>query len=171
MNPTWFHTRSRAIQGAGLFLAVIGFVLIIAVLWPTGEGAVLAGGSVSSSAGSTAPRLLAASALLICGIFVTIFGGYLRNVESAVAALSESLAEREGEGAPPPAWSDILAVSRAVVNRLRSCESEARPEVSGMGSGRVPWQMRELAAAVALPARSGGPANSATRPLSGPISS
>ena len=128
MNLRSSHRRSRGIQAIGGFLVVVGFVLIILVLWPTDNGAIRAGGHVPSLTGSTVPRILAAAALLICGVFIWILGIYLRTVEMAVRALSESLGDWEGGGASP-AWSDILPVSRAVAQRLDSCESDARRAV------------------------------------------
>ena len=71
---------------------------------------------------------MAASAVLLCGIFVFIFSIYVRNVEDALLALSRSLAERGGADSPP-AWSDLVAVSRAVVHAMESSETEARRAV------------------------------------------
>ncbi len=102
-------------------LAVCGIVLIIMVLL----GATRPGVDWSARPGPVPSRLLAAAALLLCGIFVSIFGIYLRNVEAAVRALSDALASRGGGGAASAGWSDLVAVSRAVALRLVSGETEA----------------------------------------------
>ncbi len=52
----------------------------------------------------------------------------MRNVQEAVRTLSEALAFRGG-GVASSAWSDLVAVSRAVARRLVSCETEAERAV------------------------------------------
>ncbi len=111
-----------------MFLIAVGIVLIILVFLPGEDGAVRAGAHVPVSGGSTPSRILAAAAILLCGVFVSILASYIRNTEDAVRTLSESLADRGGEDGGPP-WSDLVAVSRAVVCRLGSRETEARRAV------------------------------------------
>ncbi len=99
--------------------------MISMTLWPSGAGMVGAGGGGAATGGSTPSRIVAASAVLLCGLFVSIFAVYLRNVEGAIATLSEALARGGGNGSATPPWSDLVAISRAVAHRLVTCESEA----------------------------------------------
>ncbi len=124
MNLRCSHGGGRRVQVVGASLAVIGIVMIFMTLWADGSGTVRADGAVAASAGSMPSRILAASAILLCGIFVSIFGVYLRNVDDALRTLSEALARRPG-GDAPQARSDLVSVSRAVAHRLSSCEDEA----------------------------------------------
>ncbi len=120
------HRRSRGIKAGGAFLIAVGIFLIMLVFLPAEDDAVQRGGHVSALWGSAPSRILAAAAILLCGVFVSIFASYLKNTEDAVRALSDSLIDRGGgDGGSAPAWSDLVAVSRAVVRRLASCEDEA----------------------------------------------
>lgn len=113
---------------AGVVLVLAGTVLMVLAFWPTGDGAVRSGGLLSPPGESTLFRALAAAALFLCGVFVLIFSIHIGSVEDALQALSRSLAERGGPGAPP-AWSDLVAVSRAVARALESSEAETRRAV------------------------------------------
>ncbi len=97
------------------------------MLWPGSSGTVRPAGPVPSPVEPTASRLLGAGAVLLCGVFVSLFGTYLRYVEEAVRVLSEALAANGGGASL--AWSDLVAVSRALARRLTSCESEAQRAV------------------------------------------
>ncbi len=128
MNPGASHRRSRCIQAAGAFLATAGIILIVLTLWAAAGGGGRSG--VPPARTESSPyRMMAAAALLLCGVFVSIFGIYLRNVESAVRSLSEALATRGGASVSS-VWSDLVAVSRAVAARLVSCENEAERAVA-----------------------------------------
>ena len=128
MNLRYFHRQSRGIRAVGVFLIAIGILLIILGFSPTGDGTAGTGGDFIASAGSAPYRILAAAAIVSCGIFVLIFGSYCRNTEEAARTLSQSLVDGAGRGSSP-AWSDLLAISRAVARRLDSCESEAKRAV------------------------------------------
>ena len=130
MNLRSSHRRSRGITAVGVFLIAVGILLITLVFLPSDDGTVGEGGHLSALRESTPSRILAAAAILLCGVFVSIFGRYQRNTEEAVRALSESLVDRGGQdGGSAPAWTDLVAVSRAVVRRLDSREAEARRAV------------------------------------------
>ncbi|MGE5188492.1 MAG: GGDEF domain-containing protein [Gemmatimonadota bacterium] len=117
--------RSLAVRAAGAFLVADGILLIVLSLWPAGRGT---GTAVPPSGSATALRALAGATVLLCGIFASMAGVYIRNVEEAVLALSRSLAEPGGTK-EPPVWSDLVAVARAVARTLASSQSEARRAV------------------------------------------
>lgn len=120
--------RGRCIQAAGAFLAAAGIALIILVFWAGAGGGLPGGARILPGPESILFRVLGAASLLLCGVFVLIFGTYITHVEAAVHTLSGALASRGGD-APSPGWSDVVAASRAVAHRLVSCESEAERSV------------------------------------------